>query len=162
MARLAARHADTANTDLSDGPSMVTVLFVLSLIIGVLVGVGVSELTPPNTTGRLPHEGQALSREAAQLGYASESAFLADNQRASTALLQVLQAQPGTQRLWENAETGNRGVIWGAGETQKPDGTTCREMERRTLINNAYRNANATACHKKGQPWGDTAQWRNE
>ena len=162
MARVIPHPHAASTADRSSDSSVVVALFLLSLVIGVLVGFSVSELSTPRTREPRPHEAVALSREAAQLGYTSEHAFLADNQRAATALRQVLQAEPGTQRLWENNETGNRGVIWGAQDTQRPDGTLCREVERRTLINNAYRNANATACHKKGQPWPDTATWRNE
>ena len=145
-----------------EGPNMVIVLFVLSLGIGVLVGLGASNLASPPSGHSSAGSAAPVTRAAAQLGYTSERAFQADNERASDALLQVLQAPAGTQRLWENAETGNRGVIWSGAETRSAGGTICRELERRTLINNAYRNANATACREQGKAWKGEAGWRNE
>lgn len=147
-----------------DGPNLVVVLFVVSLAFGLLVGLGASRWGPHPDAGTAAGARHAtpVSRKAAQLGYVTQHDYAADQQLAASALVQVLQANPGTQRLWENAETGNRGVIWSSPETSTPDGSTCRELARRTLINNAYRNANATACRRPGKVWASEAQWRNE
>ena len=143
---------------------MVVLLFILSLAIGVLVGIGASSFSRYDSasTNQGQHHAPPLSRIAAELGYAAERDFENDNVRANNATVQVLLAAPGTQRLWENAETGNRGVIWSGGESQGPDGSICRDLVRRTLINNAYRNASATACHRQGQSWDANPEWRNQ
>jgi surface antigen len=164
MPRLAALFRERSALGDLEGPNIVIILFVSSLVIGVLVGVGASSFGHHDAGGTVQrtHHAQAVSRAAAELGYTTERDFEADNARAESATLQVLQSPPGTQRLWENAESGNRGVVWSGDETASQNGSICRDLVRRTLINNAFRNASATACHQQGESWSADADWRNE
>jgi surface antigen len=136
---------------------MIGLLFALALVVGVLVGLGAHQLSRPRD-GRLSPG--ALSASAIDLGYKTERDFRMDSQRAETALAHVLAAGPGAQELWDNAETGNRGLIWASEENRRGDGTLCRNLARRTLINGAFRNAAGTACRTEISDWRQTGQWR--
>lgn len=142
----------------SDGPSLILVLFGVALLIGILVGLGARSLTSPDTD-RGPEEGR-LSAMAAHLGYHTEWDYAGDRKREAAALRQVLGAPPGAQHLWENVESGNRGVIWAAPEVPRADGGACRSLDRRTLVNGAFRSAQGKACRNARGVWDDAVQWR--
>jgi hypothetical protein len=143
---------------LADGPNMIVLLFVLALVISVLAGLGARHMTHRPDRGHAAPNGD-ISAEATRLGYRNERDFRIDQEHASLALADVLAAEPGAQRLWENAETGNRGVIWASEETRQPGGASCRNLARRTLINSAFRNAEGIAC-RSGAGWEQTGGWR--
>ncbi len=169
MARTAAsRHlmaGQQPRHGLLDGPSLIIPLFLFALVIGVIVGLGANHLSQT----RLSHQsGHAASRQdanvpaaAERLGYRNGPDFWNDEARAASALQEVLAAEAGAQRLWQNPETGNRGNIWASAETTRPGGESCRNLERRTLINGAFRNAQATAC-RRGAAWDQTVEWQAE
>jgi len=143
-----------------DGASMILLLFAAALVVGVLAGLGVRSLQRSAAVrSAMEHAGTPLPAEAAGLGYRTEQAFAADRDMAAEALEAVLNDGPGAQRLWENAETGNRGVIWAAAATMQPNGVVCRSLARRTLINNAYRNAEAQACRNPTGQWEGGITW---
>lgn len=150
------------------GPNMILLLFVVALVIGVLVGLGARSLTRYDGEPSVAREGQAdrqpaaVSAEASALGYRSDRDYSSDRQRASFALGRVMAGVAGEQRLWENPETGNRGVIWNAAEHAGERGRLCRDLIRRTLINNAFRSAEATVCRDPDQAWPTEIAWRGQ
>ena len=147
----------------SDGPNLVLLLFALAVVIGLLVGLGARSLTREYARHpQAPHGGHSLPVEAVELGYHTEHDFASDGKLAAVALAEVLEAGPGAQRLWENVETGNRGVVWASGASQRPGGAVCRALARRTLINNKFQNAGAEACSTADGHWDATVRWTNE
>jgi len=146
-----------------EGPSMILLLFATALLSGVLAGLAARSLQSGYPVlPMLRHEGASLPSEAYDLGYRTEQAFAADRRLAAEALDAVLQDGPGAQRLWENAETGNRGVIWAAAAERRQDGMLCRSLARRTLINNAFRSAQAEACRVRTDQWERNVIWTIE
>jgi hypothetical protein len=142
---------------------MVLLLFLMALVVGVLIGLGARRLARLDLErANIRHSQQPLSSEATDLGYKVERDYRIDGERAAAALGDVLGDTGGSQRLWENPETGNRGVIWGSGETRRPDGSICRTLARRTLINGAFRNGGSEACHSAGGPWNTSVGWHAE
>lgn len=103
--------------------------------------------------------GEAVSAEAAGLRYVSQEAFRNDQSRAAAALGSVLARGPGAQEIWENHETGNRGLIWNTNETIRPDGAVCRHAERRTLINHVFHDGIAEVCRPAGGQWDADVTW---
>ena len=146
---------------LSDGPNMIVLLCGVAVAIALLAGLGARQFTRHLDTGRSLPKAE-LSGAASELGYKGERDFRIDNERASLALSDVLGAQPGAQRLWENAESGNRGIVWASGETSGTDGATCRSLARRTLINGIFRNTASTACRTASGEWEQKGGWRAE
>ena len=53
-------------------------------------------------------------------------------------------------------------MIWGAEEKTTSGGAVCRDLERRTFINNAYRNGSAVACRSSQGRWDGVVSWRND
>jgi hypothetical protein len=142
---------------------MILLLFGLALVIGLLVGLGARSLTREYARHpQAPHGGHSLPAEAAELGYHSEQDFASDGKLAALALAEVLDAGPGAQRLWENVETGNRGVIWASAASARANGAVCRSLARRTLINNKFQNAGAETCRAAAGHWDTTVRWKNE
>jgi len=147
----------------SDGPNLILLLFALAVAIGLLVGLGARSLTREYARHpQAPHGGHSLPAEAAELGYHSEQDFASDGKLAAVALAEVLDAAPGAQRLWENVETGNRGVVWASGASARASGALCRSLARRTLINNKFQNAEAETCRGGSGHWDATVRWKNE
>jgi hypothetical protein len=143
----------------SKGPNLMMSLFVLAVVIGMLVALGARQWAHRLDRGLPQSRGSAISAEATNLGYRHERDFHVDQEQESRAQAQALAGEPGAQRLWENAETGNRGIVWAAPETLRTGGATCRTLARRTLINGAYRAAEGTAC-RKGDGWDQQGAWR--
>lgn len=152
----------------SDGPNMILLLFVIALVIGILVGLGARSLTRHDGGASAAHQSQAdwqpaaVSAEASALGYRSDWDYSSDRRRASFALGRVMAGLAGEQRLWENPESGNRGVVWSAAEHAGDHGTICRDLVRRTLINNAFRSAAATVCRDPKQAWPTEVAWQGQ
>ena len=96
------------------------------------------------------------------MGYHSENDFNADHAREQTVIQKLLAAPVGSQMLWENPETGNRGVIWVAGQHAGTDGGMCRDLVRHTLVNNSYRNTAGTTCRGGNSGYPDQIAWRAE
>jgi hypothetical protein len=145
----------------SDGPNMVVLLIALALVMGLLVGLGARELARHHDTLRRPGRGE-LSAGASELGYKTERDFRIDSERADLALIDVLAGQPGSQRLWENAETGNRGIVWASEELPTNGGASCRSLARRTMINGVFRNGAGVACRTSSGGWEQKGEWRSE
>lgn len=121
-------------------------MFLLALLVGVLAGLGVQHLARlPGRPMSLYH-GTVTQKQAVEEGYEQDADYLADRARERAVITRLLAASVGSQQLWENPETGNRGVIWVANETATADGSRCRELIRHTLINNAFRDTETTAC----------------
>lgn len=140
---------------------MIFLMFGLAILVGVLVGLGARTWTRQYAERPIlrDEERPPLPSVAVDLGYKREEDYQSDRLRAVQATLEVLQGPPGGQRLWENAETGNRGVIWGAEEKRASNGALCRDLERRTLINSAFRNASAVACRDAQGRWSGEVAW---
>lgn len=160
--RLMPPHAHRRATGrvLSEGPNMIVLLFAMALVVGLLVGLGARQLTHRystnrQTTGELP-------AAAVDLGYREARDYRIDTERASLALSDVLAAEAGSQRLWENAETGNRGIVWASEETRRTDGASCRALARRTLINGAFRHGAGVACRTASGGWDQKGGWHAE
>lgn len=145
----------------SDGPTMILLLFGLAMLIGLLVGFGAHRWSQ-QYQDRPGDIGPPLSNEAAGLGYHSERDFSADRSRAAVALHQVLASSSEAQHLWENVETGNRGLLWGAASFVGQDGLTCRPLERRTLVNKAFRDASAVICRDVHGDWPASVAWQGK
>jgi surface antigen len=133
----------------------------VALAVGLLVGLGARQLSRHLDAARLSGKGE-VSAAATELGYRAERDFRIDTERASLALNDVLGAEAGAQRLWENAETGNRGIVWASEETKGTGGATCRSLARRTLINGIFRNGAGMACRTGSGPWEQKNGWRAE
>ena len=107
-----------------------------------------------------------LSKAASALGYHEERHYLADREQEHVTVERLLTLPVGAQALWENAETGNRGVIWVAGEREGiapgEAGKLCRDLVRHTLLNNAYHNSLGTICHPPGKEYPGEVAWRIE
>ncbi len=140
------------------GLNMILFLMFLAVALGLLVGLGARTWT----RAAIDRGAARLSSEAADLGYKAERDFLVDRGRAEVALGEVLASPAGAQRIWENAETGNRGLLWASEETTRRDGTSCRNVERRTLINGAYRNGASVACRTRQGNWDSAVRWHAE
>lgn len=140
---------------------MIVTLFAVALAVGLLVGLGAHQISRHwQERPAQPQIGEPLSTAAASLGYKTEYDYRTDTERSALATHDVLLARAGAQRLWENAESGNRGVVWASSETQQQDGRTCRDVERRTVINNVYASAIATICKRPRGAWEDAVTWR--
>ncbi len=144
----------------SDGPNMIVILLGVAVLVGLLVGLGAHQLTHQPTsrpaTARLT---APPSSKAVDLGYKNERDFSVDTQRTAEALEDVLDANPGAQRLWENAESGNRGVFWVSAESPRADNRSCRDIERRAVINNAFSRAIGTVCRSTTGGWNASIDW---
>ena len=152
--------------DLADGIGAVMMLFGFALIIGLLVGITAQHwATDPGSTAYLK-SGHSVPKDVRQFGYTSMSDFNSDHQREQATITHLLEAAVGSQSLWENPETGNRGVIWVMNERQVEQGAMrgqiCRDLLRHTLLNNAYRNTAGTTCHVLGQAYSAEITWKPE
>lgn len=150
---------NSASERSAKGPNLILLLFLLAMLIGVLVALGTRQWTHRLDRGQPRFGGSDISAEATNLGYRHERDFLVDQDHASQAQALALDGPPGAQRLWDNAETGNRGMVWASPDTIHTGGATCRTLVRRTLINGARRATEGTAC-RNGDRWDQQGPWR--
>lgn len=144
---------------LAKEPNLALLLVLLAILIGVLVALGARQWTHRLDRGQPRSGGSGISTEATNLGYHHERDFQVDQDHASQAQALALDGPPGAQRLWENAETGNRGMVWASPETIGTGKAACRTLARRTLINGAFRATEGLAC-RKGDGWDQQGDWR--
>jgi hypothetical protein len=148
-------------TEGGDGSGGIFLLFAMALVVGLLAGLGAQRIVQNYGRPAALRSG-ATPKEIVDLGYNSETDFKADHAREQAVITKLLVSPVGSQMLWENAETGNRGVIWVASQHTTPDGGVCRDLVRHTLLNNAYRNTAATTCHGVNAGYPDQIAWRAE
>ena len=152
--------------DLTDGLGAVLMLFGAALTIGLLVGITAQHRATDPGNAAFLKSGRTVPRDVAAYGYTSMNDFNSDHLREQATITQLLQAPVGSQSLWENPETGNRGVIWVMKERQvergAQPGQTCRDLMRHTLLNNAYRNTVGSTCRDKGQAYSAEIAWTPE
>ncbi len=139
-----------------NGPSIVLVGICVAMItLGLTVlGMNVWNRHPTVETFQRP----PMSAEAAALNYTREELYRADISMADDALLRVLRGVGGSQLLWENAESGNRGITWNSFENRRG----CRDIERRTMINGMFREEIATACRDAAGHWPSSFAWNRK
>jgi len=152
--------------DLAEGAGMILLLFGFAVLIGLAVGFTAQRwATDPGRPISL-YRSSGAPKEVVDQGYKSESDFNADHAREQETISRLLVAPVGTQVLWENPETGNRGVIWVAsehvGNQGAQNGQTCRDLVRHTLLNNTYRNTVGTTCHTAGKAFAADIAWQVE
>jgi surface antigen len=153
--------------DVWEGAGTIVALVGLAVLIGLAVGFA-AQRWAADPAFVVWHGGPtgAVSKAASDLGYKVERDYLADRAREQATVERLLTLPVGSQILWENPETGNRGVVWVAGDhaadAAEPAGTFCRDLVRHTLLNNAYRNSLGTTCHAPGQPYSPDVAWRIE
>jgi surface antigen len=149
-----------------DGAGALVALLGFAVLVGL--GVGYSAQRWANDPGRLPgrFERHSVSKSAGALGYQTDEAFEADRKRETETVTRLLGMPVGSQLLWENPETGNRGVIWVAGEHAGGSGTEanaiCRDLVRHTLLNNSFRNTLGTTCRKPNQAFSADVTWQQD
>ncbi|HEY0421451.1 MAG TPA: hypothetical protein VGC80_18185 [Acetobacteraceae bacterium] len=102
---------------------------------------------------------EARSPEAVALGYRSQHDYAEDGRRRRAALDDVLSGTPGTQFTWRNPETGNRGVVWGSGDLARADGSVCRDVVQRSLVNEIYSERAAAICRPPRGGWDMEVAW---
>lgn len=141
----------------ADGSDTIVVLLVMAVVIGLLGGLGARHMAHRMDSDAVLEADTPA--EAKRLGYHRLRDLQADLAQQSVALADVLAADAGAQRPWENVETGNRGLIWASAETRRADGTLCRTLARRTLINGAFSRSHGAAC-LNGTEWQRTGGWR--
>jgi hypothetical protein len=145
--------AHRGQIDRRDGPNIwvvgLGVLTVAALLIWMALHVW-QRPRPSDAARRTP-----LSAEAEKLSYTAEEDFRSDQSMAAGTLRRVLDGAAGGQILWENPETGNRGLVWNGPENARG----CREVERRTVINHAFRDFGAMVCRDSRGRWPSEIAW---
>ena len=152
--------------DVWEGAGAIVLLFGLAVLIGLLVGFTAQRwATDPDFVAWRFRSG-TVSKAASDLGYKAEGDYQADRQRERATIDRLLTMPVGSQALWENPETGNRGVIWVGGQHEGAasgqPGKFCRDLVRHTLLNNAYRNSLGTTCQAPGERFPPDIAWRIE
>ena len=152
--------------DAWDGAGAIVALFFFALLIGLLVGFTAQRWATSPEVAASRYSASAVSKAASELGYHEERAYQADRQHEQVTVERLLNLPVGTQQLWENPETGNRGVILVSGEragaASGEAGKTCRDLVRHTLLNNAFHNSLGTICRAPGEGFPGDVAWRVE
>ena len=144
----------------ADGAGIILLLFALAMLIGLAVGFGVVRYNAELGRPMALYHGSSAPKEVIDQGYHNEADYNADRAREQAVLTHLLAAPVGSQALWENPETGNRGVIWVAREQKGAE--VCRDLVRHTLLNNAYRNTAATVCRDPSGAFPERVAWHQE
>ncbi len=143
-----------------DSAGLILLLFALAMLIGLVVGVGAVRYNAEFGRPMALYRGSSAPKEVIDQGYHNESDYNADRLREQAVLTRLLASPVGSQALWENPETGNRGVIWVASEHRGAE--ICRDLVRHTLLNNAYRNTAATVCREPRGAFPERVAWHQE
>ena len=146
--------------DRGDGAGAIVLLFALAVLVGLGVGFGALRYAADPGRPLALHHSNSPPKQVIEAGYHNEADFNADRARERAVLTKLLAGPVGAQALWENPETGNRGVIWVASEQKGAE--ICRNLVRHTLLNNTYRNSAATICHAPGQDFPADIPWHVE
>lgn len=97
---------------------------------------------------------------AAALGYSTAASYRADQSLASATLRSIMTSSAGTQQIWENRETGSRGLLQVEGSLLRGDGSDCRKFRQRLLLNGKLRENNVIACRTFDErEWSHDLAW---
>ena len=135
-------------------------MFALALVVGLLIGLSARRLTQQFSASRPSFED--LSAAAVDLWDREARDHQIDTERAGLVISDFFVTEAESQRLWENSETGSRGIVRASEETRSSDGASCRSLARRTLINGAFRNGAGVACRNASGGWGQQGRWHAE
>jgi hypothetical protein len=135
------------------GSNAVLIGIFAALLTAVVIVVGVAVW---NRYQRSHHViGEPLSTRAELLKYSQEEMYRKDLAMENDALTRLLGSAGGSQLLWQNAESGNRGITWNSFENERG----CREIERRTMINDIFHEESATVCRDAAGHWPSKLAW---
>ncbi len=145
----------------------VVAMFGLAVLVGLVAGLGAQRWAGLDRRPLALRQGPVAQKpvtqkEAVAEGYQTDADYLADHARERVVITRLLAAPVGSQQIWENPETGNRGVIWVARETVRADGGHCRGLVRHTLINNAFHDTEAVTCRANAGDFPSDVTWRPE
>lgn len=136
-----------------EGPNVVLVGVCVALVTVGLTVLGMNLLNRRPEVQPLKRE--PISAAAEALKYSREELYRSDLSMAEDALTRLLRGVGGSQLLWENAESGNRGITWNSFENRRG----CRDIERRTIINGAFHEETSTACRDANGHFPTQLQW---
>ena len=136
-----------------EGPNVVLVGVCVAMVTVALTVLGMNLLNRRIEVQPLKHE--PISAAAEALKYSREELYRADQSMAEEALSRLLGGVGGSQLLWENADSGNRGITWNSFENRRG----CRDIERRTIINGVFHEETSTACRDASGKFPAQLQW---
>ncbi len=161
MAKVSATRQVREEGWIAESGSLIAVLFGMALVVGLLAGLGAQRYMRDFGHPVAIYQGSA-PKEIVKLGYTDVAAYNIDHAREHAVIDKLLAAPVGSQMLWENPETGNRGVIWVARQAMLPNGAVCRDLVRHTLLNNTYRNTAGTTCRPANGSYPPEIPWHAE